>query len=183
MEIDRGMWKRYENISASCHLVVSTRFHSFYLFLACLMCCMRPIYTIWQKHKSKWGHGKTLKTLHSLMEIFGMNSNRFAGVCEHGNYILKVKRAICASQGASTRLPLTDKQVVQLKRHTSGWAKSWQKSPRESNYTLYLLEQPIHPIKKHLPYFPDYEAPPDPGHSLSSEKQREREGTLAQVKG
>lgn len=41
-------------------------------------------------------------------------------VCEHGNYILKVKRAICASQGASTRLPLTDKQVVQLKRHTSG---------------------------------------------------------------
>jgi len=35
---------------------------------------------------------------------------------------------------------------------------------------------------KHLLYFPDYEAPPDPGHSLSSEKQRGG-GTLAQVKG
>lgn len=106
-----------------------------------------------------------------------MNSNWFAGVCEHGNYsyhILKVKRAICASQGASTRLPLLDKQVVQLKRHTSGWDKSWQKSPENPITHFTFKNSQYIPLKKHLPYFPDYEAPPGPGHSLSSEKQRER---------
>lgn len=114
MEIDRGMWKRYENISTSCRLV------SQFLSISSMLDVLYAAYIYYIKRKQVW-----IRTLVNTVDLTLFNRdilNWFAGVCEQRDcsyHILKVKRAISASQAASTRLPLLDKQVVQLKSQKS----------------------------------------------------------------